>query len=217
MNWLDVYQEASPKTDLTDVNECASTPCHHGGTCSAGVNDYTCTCSAGFSGRNCEVNSNKQLICYSCEDMSHLELCDTVEKCGDGEVRHFCVWLSELMPSTGQDVPIFRFVRRIIQVQFTVSNVAITTTAMDVDAGMKSCSIEEFGWLDHTHFKLGCVDSTCSDIGNGLPSCKSCCDQDFCNTNCTQHQSIGIIGCHDDHLAKNCENSQCAYAVPCCR
>ncbi|KAH3813307.1 hypothetical protein DPMN_141762 [Dreissena polymorpha] len=32
------------------------------------------------------VNSNKQVICYSCEDMSHLELCDTVEKCGDGEL-----------------------------------------------------------------------------------------------------------------------------------
>ncbi|XP_052217766.1 uncharacterized protein LOC127835394 isoform X2 [Dreissena polymorpha] len=68
-----------------DINECASSPCLHGGTCSDGVNDYTCTCSDGFSGRNCEINSNKQLMCYSCEDMSHLELCDTVKRCGEGE------------------------------------------------------------------------------------------------------------------------------------
>ncbi|KAH3815577.1 hypothetical protein DPMN_144105 [Dreissena polymorpha] len=32
------------------------------------------------------AESNKQLMCYSCDDMSHLELCDTVTKYGDREV-----------------------------------------------------------------------------------------------------------------------------------
>jgi len=39
-----------------DINECASSPCLHGGTCLDGVNAYTCTCSAGYSGRNCEIS-----------------------------------------------------------------------------------------------------------------------------------------------------------------
>ncbi|KAH3813328.1 hypothetical protein DPMN_141783 [Dreissena polymorpha] len=58
---------------------------------------------------------NKQLMCYSCEDMSHLELCDTVKNVAMG-----------------------KFVRRLIQAQVIAQNVAITITAMGVDAGMKT-------------------------------------------------------------------------------
>jgi hypothetical protein len=32
-----------------DKNECASSPCLHGGTCAQGVNSYTCTCAAGYT------------------------------------------------------------------------------------------------------------------------------------------------------------------------
>lgn len=32
-----------------DINECASSPCLHGGTCKQGVNSYTCTCAAGYT------------------------------------------------------------------------------------------------------------------------------------------------------------------------
>ncbi|KAL3858358.1 hypothetical protein ACJMK2_012951, partial [Sinanodonta woodiana] len=39
----------------TDIDECASTPCQHGGSCVDGVNRYHCTCVAGFTGSNCET------------------------------------------------------------------------------------------------------------------------------------------------------------------
>jgi len=34
----------------TDVNECASNPCQHGGTCEDQVNGFTCHCPPGFTG-----------------------------------------------------------------------------------------------------------------------------------------------------------------------
>ena len=37
-----------------DIDECAPDPCHNGGTCEDGVNEYTCQCSAGYTGTNCE-------------------------------------------------------------------------------------------------------------------------------------------------------------------
>merc|ERR1712091_672517 len=33
----------------TDLDECASTPCLHGATCTQGVDSYTCTCMAGYT------------------------------------------------------------------------------------------------------------------------------------------------------------------------
>ncbi|XP_035687857.1 brevican core protein-like [Branchiostoma floridae] len=38
-----------------DVDECASNPCQNGGTCTDGLNRYTCECVAGFTGDNCET------------------------------------------------------------------------------------------------------------------------------------------------------------------
>ena len=40
---------------LTDVNECHSNPCQHGGTCSQDIGLYTCTCDTAYTGLNCEV------------------------------------------------------------------------------------------------------------------------------------------------------------------
>ena len=37
-----------------EINECAPDPCVHG-TCQDQVNDYECTCDAGFTGTNCET------------------------------------------------------------------------------------------------------------------------------------------------------------------
>ena len=42
------------KHTIVDFDECWSTLCEHGGTCTDGVNEYTCTCAAGYTGINCE-------------------------------------------------------------------------------------------------------------------------------------------------------------------
>ena len=41
---------------LPDVNDCSPNPCQNGGTCTDGVNSYTCSCAAGFTGDNCRTS-----------------------------------------------------------------------------------------------------------------------------------------------------------------
>ena len=43
-------------SQLTDINECSSSPCENGGTCSDAVNEYSCSCVAGYAGDNCETS-----------------------------------------------------------------------------------------------------------------------------------------------------------------
>eukprot|EP00112_Aurelia_sp_Birch-Aquarium-sp1_P024171 Seg750.16 transcript_id=Seg750.16/GoldUCD/mRNA.D3Y31 product=Fibropellin-1 protein_id=Seg750.16/GoldUCD/D3Y31 len=38
-----------------DINECLSDPCQNGGTCSNEVNQYACTCAAGYTDTNCQT------------------------------------------------------------------------------------------------------------------------------------------------------------------
>ena len=39
----------------SDIEECASNPCSNGGSCTDGVNDYTCACVDGFEGKSCNI------------------------------------------------------------------------------------------------------------------------------------------------------------------
>ena len=39
--------------NFVDINECAVDPCLNGGTCTDGVSSYTCSCTAGFIGKDC--------------------------------------------------------------------------------------------------------------------------------------------------------------------
>ena len=55
---LEVNQLKS-KNLYTDVNECTSNPCKNGGKCKDGVNKYTCTCAAGYSGTTCTTSKYK--------------------------------------------------------------------------------------------------------------------------------------------------------------
>ena len=38
---------------LVDINECSSSPCLNGATCTDAVNSYTCGCVAGYTGTHC--------------------------------------------------------------------------------------------------------------------------------------------------------------------
>lgn len=48
---------------FTDINECLSNPCANGGTCTDGVNMYTCACAPGYDGLQCG-NSQYLRLCF---------------------------------------------------------------------------------------------------------------------------------------------------------
>ena len=39
---------------LTDIDECASSPCQNEGTCGDTSDGYVCLCKAGYAGTRCE-------------------------------------------------------------------------------------------------------------------------------------------------------------------
>ena len=39
-----------------DIDDCANSPCQNGGSCTDGVNQFTCQCVTGFTGTNCEIS-----------------------------------------------------------------------------------------------------------------------------------------------------------------
>ena len=40
----------------TDIDDCDPDPCQNGGTCTDGVDSYTCTCVTGFTGTDCDTS-----------------------------------------------------------------------------------------------------------------------------------------------------------------
>uniref|UniRef100_A0A8C4N576 Coagulation factor VII n=1 Tax=Equus asinus asinus TaxID=83772 RepID=A0A8C4N576_EQUAS len=46
-------------------DQCASNPCQNGGSCEDQLQSYICFCLDGFEGRNCETNTDDQLICMN--------------------------------------------------------------------------------------------------------------------------------------------------------
>ena len=47
---------------LADVDDCVEQPCLNGGTCIDSVNDYTCLCADGYTGKNCAVGKNRVFV-----------------------------------------------------------------------------------------------------------------------------------------------------------
>ena len=40
-----------------DNEDCSPNPCQNGGTCTDGVNSYTCSCVEGYTGNNCLIGT----------------------------------------------------------------------------------------------------------------------------------------------------------------
>ena len=38
-----------------EFDECSSSPCLNGGTCTDGINNYTCTCNPSHYGKQCQL------------------------------------------------------------------------------------------------------------------------------------------------------------------
>ena len=45
-----------------DIDDCATSPCQNGGSCTDQVNGYTCNCVGGYDGTNCENGNNNNVI-----------------------------------------------------------------------------------------------------------------------------------------------------------
>ncbi|CAH1772850.1 unnamed protein product [Owenia fusiformis] len=60
-----------------NINECEDLPCNNGGVCIDGINDYTCNCPEGFTGKNCSTESTNPCDnnpCFNggeCEPINH--------------------------------------------------------------------------------------------------------------------------------------------------
>ena len=56
---LDTHYDVSKY--FSDIDDCDPNPCMNGGVCTDGIDAYTCTCAAGYTGENCEESTLKHL------------------------------------------------------------------------------------------------------------------------------------------------------------
>ena len=59
-----------------DIDECASSPCQNGGSCTDQVNGYSCNCVYGYNGTDCETGNNTTSlqIWYKYQQVSWLNI-----------------------------------------------------------------------------------------------------------------------------------------------
>ena len=48
-----------PSLIIADIDDCADQPCQNGATCIDAVNDYTCNCVDGYTGKNCNIGKSR--------------------------------------------------------------------------------------------------------------------------------------------------------------
>ena len=55
---------------VTDINDCSTSPCDNGGTCTDGINTYTCQCSDGYTGNDCQTGTEEYSITFQYNQQS---------------------------------------------------------------------------------------------------------------------------------------------------
>ena len=68
---------------FTEINECDSNPCINNGSCTDLIADFRCTCIAGFTGKQCQVNIDEcaSFPCLNnatCKDQINDFACDCI-------------------------------------------------------------------------------------------------------------------------------------------
>ena len=48
-----------PSLIIADIDDCTDQPCQNGATCIDAVNDYTCNCVDGYTGKNCNIGKSR--------------------------------------------------------------------------------------------------------------------------------------------------------------
>eukprot|EP01048_Picozoa_sp_COSAG05_P027988 COSAG05_NODE_8447_length_702_cov_2.451078_1_plen_233_part_11 len=56
VNYCEDFDSGASATQNVTVDECSSTPCQNGGTCTVTMGAYSCACAMGFFGDHCEVD-----------------------------------------------------------------------------------------------------------------------------------------------------------------
>lgn len=51
---------------VVGINECVSSPCQNGGTCTDLLNGYQCSCASSYTGLNCERSEQKMSRLIQC-------------------------------------------------------------------------------------------------------------------------------------------------------
>ncbi|XP_053379639.1 uncharacterized protein LOC123526165 [Mercenaria mercenaria] len=175
---------------------------------------------------------NNVTMCYGCEDLGRIDLCDTVKTCHVKEVcfverqnksgrmvyRSGClaadVCTSEHLESLskgnfcveccsgsfcnnkgcGSTGLLNRDQRG--PVCFDCQHVSSPElcTSVTLCSLHQVCRIEKLAWGEGYHYKMGCANSLCDPLTRSLhhlskratPVCHSCCNDDYCNKNCTR-------------------------------
>ena len=68
---------------VSDVNECDSSPCMYGATCTDIINGYTCSCAHGYTGVHCETGESFwfSVFTFRCNITDHELLIQIRDSC----------------------------------------------------------------------------------------------------------------------------------------